>query len=402
MDNEQVNEKTDLSAGDPVEKLLQEKKPASSGRGLAVFAVLVALAAGATSGWQWWQTYNADQSGAALATSLAGLERKQQALEQSIGSLGERLDAGGQQVDAADFSRLQQQTRSLAGQVQEMQRQSAGQQATEAALQGSLRSLEQRLSATESGLASLAANSQNSAVDLAIEEIDFLLHAANERLQLFADPQAADAALQAADVQLEALKDPMYLSVRQRIADARGALAAVPEVDRVKLSARLSSLQRDIDSLAFQGDDRKPAPARAPAEGWWQSFKRTLASLVTVRRRVPGERSWLAIADREYLRQGLWLQLESARLALMRRDAAAYTASLQRVSSTLEQFFEPGNGGVRAMQDGVAALQRIDIAPAMPDISAPWLQLRQLRDSRRLLRSAPPPASDGGEGDGEA
>ena len=66
-----------------------------------------------------------------------------------------------------------------------------------------------------------------------IAEIDFLLRVANERLQLFSDPLAADLALQAADVQIEALDDPMYLSVRQRIASSRQALAAVPRIDRV-------------------------------------------------------------------------------------------------------------------------------------------------------------------------
>jgi hypothetical protein len=38
----------------------------------------------------------------------------------------------------------------------------------------------------------------------------------------------------------------------------------------------------------------------------------------------------------------------------------------------------------------VSALKQVDIAPQMPDISAPWTKLRQLRDSRRLLQSATP------------
>ena len=46
-----------------------------------------------------------------------------------------------------------------------------------------------------------------------------------------------------------------------------------------------------------------------------------LSSLVTVRRRVRLKTSrLLSLDDMDYLRQGLWLQLESARLALMRND----------------------------------------------------------------------------------
>jgi uroporphyrin-3 C-methyltransferase len=98
----------------------------------------------------------------------------------------------------------------------------------------------------------------------------------------------------------------------------------------------------------------------------------------------------LSLDDKDYLRQGLWLQLESARLALMRNDTSVYSGSLDRVNDTVEQFFQNGSSGVQALLLEVAALKQVNIAPEMPDISAPWTQLRQLRDSRRLLQSASP------------
>jgi len=110
---------------------------------------------------------------------------------------------------------------------------------------------------------------------------------------------------------------------------------------------------------------------------------------VTVRRRVSEEESLLSLEDKDYLRQGLWLQLESARLALMRNDAGVYASSLDRVEGTLEQFFKHGSPPVQALLNDVAAMKQLEIAPEMPNISAPWTQLRQLRDSRRLLQSAP-------------
>lgn len=98
----------------------------------------------------------------------------------------------------------------------------------------------------------------------------------------------------------------------------------------------------------------------------------------------------LSLDDKDYLRQGLWLQFESARLALMRNDDEVYAASLNRVDDTVEQFFQNGSSQVQAMLLETAGLKQVNIAPAMPDISAPWTQLRQLRDSRRLLQSATP------------
>ena len=272
-----------------------------------------------------------------------------------------------------------------------MQGQFGEDQASISAMQGSVRSLEQRLSATESGLISVAASSQNSSVELNIAEIDFLLRTASQRLSLFSDPAAADLALLAADIQLEALNDPMFLSVRQRIATARQTLAALPVIDHVQITAQITDLQSKIPGLPFRGEPEPQDQAELPDDvGWWASFKHTMSSLVTVRRRVPEDQSLLSLEDKDYLRQGLWLQLESARLALMRSDASGWNGSLDRLSDTVEQFFQNDSSGVQALLIEITALKQVNIAPQMPDISAPWAKLRQLRDSRRLLQSTTP------------
>ena len=52
MEDKQLNDKIEDSLADPVERLLQEKKPASNGKVLALLALLLALVAVAASGWQ--------------------------------------------------------------------------------------------------------------------------------------------------------------------------------------------------------------------------------------------------------------------------------------------------------------------------------------------------------------
>jgi len=395
MDKQHVNDKIDQGKTDPLDRLLQDKKSGSSGKGLAVLALLLALAAGAASGWQWWQAYSAGRSAGMLQGSVSKLQAEQQRLAQVVDGLKHEFDATATAVKPADFSRLRGRFQVLAGQLDALQGQLAATQASSTAIQGSVRSLEQRQSATETSLASVAAKSQNTDVELEIAEIDYLLRVANERLQLFADPLAADLALQAADVQLEALKDPLFLSVRQRIADARSALAAVPLVDRVQIAAQLAALQTKIPGLLFPDEAVSRVQVELPADaGWWENFKQTLASLVTIKRRVPDEPALLTIGDKDYLRQGLWLQLESARLAVMRHDSGAYRAALAGVSDAVRQFFQNETTAVTALQRELETLRNVTIEPEMPDISAPWLQLRQLRDSRRLLQSAAPIATE--------
>ena len=391
MDSEQLNNEIDEVTTDPVDRLLQVKKPKSSGIAIAILALLVALAAVSATGWQWWQTRMTDPNEAMQKASLTRLQDDQQQLAKSVAAFNNQLAAVKPHVAADELSRRLERLKAVELQMTDLQGQSGEDQASISAMQGSVRSLEQRLSATEAGLVNVAANNQNSGVELDIAEIDFLLRTASERLQLFSDPFAADLALQAADVQIEALNDPMFLSVRQRIATARQALALVPVIDRVKLTARITDLQSKVSSLPFRGElEAQPEPELPADAGWWESFKQTMSSLVTVKRRAPEDQSLLILDDKDYLRQGLWLQLESARLALMRNDTSVYAGSLERVNDTVAQFFQSGSIEVQALLLDITTMKEVNIAPEMPDISAPWTQLRQLRDSRRLLQSATP------------
>lgn len=392
MERKQLNHEIDKLANDPaMDRLLQEKKTASSGTAIAILALLVAMAAVSATSWQWWQTRQADTDALSQKDTITRLQESQQQIASSVASFEERLGAANALVNVDELSRRDERLKTVETRLADLQGQTGQDQASISAMQGSVRSLEQRLSTAESGLVSVAAASQNSSIALDLAEIDFLLRTANERLQLFADPSAADLALQAADVQIEALNDPTFLSVRQRIATARQALALVPAIDRVQLAARITDLQSKLPGLRFRGESETPPETQLPDDaGWWQSFKHTLSSLVTVRRRVADDQSLLSLEDKDYLRQGLWLQFESARLALMRNDNDIYIASLDRVNTTVEQFFQNGSSEVQAMLLGITDLKQVNISPEMPDISGPWTQLRQLRDSRRLLQSATP------------
>ncbi len=391
MEKTQVNDETNAAADDVVEQHLAAKKPASSGRGIAMLALLLALAASGWSAWQWWQQRTAGPVVQVQHEAIQKLQLAQQDFTSALAAYETRLSAAGTPVDPLEFSRLGERFKVFQTQLETARSVTAEQQATVGTLQGATRSLEQRASVLESGLITLAARSQNSSAELDLAEIDFLLRTASERLQLFADPEAAELALQAADVQIEALNDPMFLSVRQGIAVARQALATVPRVDHLQLSAQLSAMQTEIPALPFYGEVAPLPESELPVDaGWWQSLKQTLSSLVTVRRQVADGPPLLSLDDKDYLRQGLWLQLESARLALMRSDAGAYTSSLARVSATVTQFFQPGSASVEALAVQLTQLRQVNIAAEMPDISASWRQLRQLRDSRRLLNSATP------------
>lgn len=182
MEREQLNEEIDSLTTDPVDRLLQEKKPASSGTVIAILALLVALAVASASAWQWWQTRQADPAEVTRKETLTRLQESQQQLAGSVASFEERLGATQPSIDPAEQLRRDGRLKTVENQLAGLQGQTGEDQASINAIQGSVRSLEQRLSATESGLVTVAAASQNSSVTLDIAEIDFLLRASSERL----------------------------------------------------------------------------------------------------------------------------------------------------------------------------------------------------------------------------
>lgn len=88
-----------------------------------------------------------------------------------------------------------------------------------------------------------------------------------------------------------------------------------------------------------------------------------------------------------YLERHLRLALDRAQLAALRRDQQIYVASLAAASDALAAFVDPTRAAAAALADELDALQGLDLAKPMPDISR---SLAKLRDIRR--RTSPDPA----------
>jgi uroporphyrin-3 C-methyltransferase len=335
------------------------------------------------------QVARVEASDGALSTRLSALQGELGALA-AAGS-GEAL-AELQRGAAAERARLEDVERSLAEQL-----------ALARSLQAATAALHERLLAAEVALARQSARDLDAAEELDLAEVDYLLRLASERLQLFADPAAADRALEVADLHLAAIDNPAYFGVRQKIAATRQDLAQVTVPDHPRMAAELDGIQGAIAAWPFAGASEPAAPSGAGAEvGWWDKLKRTLASLVTVRRNVPDEAA-LSLEDQDYVRQRVWLQLEIAQLSLMRRDQQAFRAALARAQNSLATWFDPDDAAVQSAGQSIAGLAAQEIAANLPDITEPWTTLRLIRASARPAGAdaAEPVAKPPGEPPGE-
>jgi uroporphyrin-3 C-methyltransferase len=390
--------------------------PTRGGRALALLALLIALAALAGTAWLWWQGQTSGRTEAEQVAARVGrvdgavtdLARQVGDLDASLQSLA--ANAGSRRIDELEglASRQNEQVAQLQAALQE-------QQALSRSLQAALEGLHGRLLASEAGLSQLSARELDARGELDLAEVDYLLRLASERLQLFADVAGAEQALALADAHLAALDNPAHLGVRRAIADARSDLAGVDLPDEFAIASELDALQGELPTLPFRQARGGPEPVTEPeGGGWWEKLKSTLSSLVTVRRSAEEEGERVTLQDQDYVRQRAWLQLEVARLALMRREQAAYRDALGRVRQSVGGWLDSTDPAVRDFNTRLQALMAIELVAEWPDISEPWSALRLLSPSRPAMPApgatdaesddpAPPArASQPSVGDGEA
>ncbi|MCP3869706.1 MAG: hypothetical protein GY703_16760 [Gammaproteobacteria bacterium] len=231
----------------------------------------------------------------------------------------------------------------------------------------------------------LASNS----ADWMVVEAEYLLQIANHRLQLEKDIPTALLALKNADDRLRESGDPAWIAIREMIAGETAALKAVNQIDVAGLSSRLSGLVKQVKSLHFDIAQPSPAVPDTPEkdieaakrdrsfetlldDGW-----NALKSVLVVRHHGQPVTAMLSPEQQYFVYQNLRLQLEAARMALLRRDQALYLSSLQTTEQWIEDFFDPTDPVVRAMTEELSKLKQVEINPELPNISGSLLVLRE-------------------------
>jgi uroporphyrin-3 C-methyltransferase len=219
-------------------------------------------------------------------------------------------------------------------------------------------------------------------------EAEYLIRVANHRLRLERDITTALTALQGADGRLAATNDPIWTNAREALASEMAALRTLAKVDIIGLTANIASLTKRVDKLRLVGAQPLTPGGKALAEGvkiegisledilqqGWEGFR----SLVVIRKHDEPVTAMLPPEQRYFVYQNLRLQLEAARLAVLRADPDLYASSLQTTDEWIKEFIILEDAEAQAMLDEIAKLAKINIRPELPDISN---SLRLLRDS---------------------
>jgi uroporphyrin-III C-methyltransferase len=226
--------------------------------------------------------------------------------------------------------------------------------------------------------------------DWLVLEAEYLLQMANHRLLFERDVNTAVAALDAADTRLRETGDPAALGVRKAIAEAIQALKQVPQADLAGLSLTLSAINKELDTLPLKtpdpksrqdelqreetGDAKVSSWSDLPAAIW-----RDLKSLVVIRDHREPVQPLISPDQRFFLIENLRLQIEQARLAMLSAQGDVYKERLATAIQWIEEHFNTDSAHTQGTLDTLHQLQSATVAPALPDISAAYKAMQQLR-----------------------
>jgi len=358
------------TADQPADDATTATAPAKSrGNGVAWLAVLLSLIALAAVGYTVSQDWLAEED-TATGDALARLETRLSSANESRDELSARLAELGalDQTSKAEIDALRQE-------LDERVR--------------LLSSLPARMSTLESSVASLAGISQSSRDAWLIAEAEYYMQIANAQLQLANNPDLAALALRMADERVVQMANPALTDVRRAISNELAALDVMEKPDIAGTTMTLASLAQVVASLPLVSEARTADEAQAPADEEqsglnraWSSMKNAMSGLVRV---TPPDQAKLTLVSPDaetFLRNNLALQLQSARLALLRGEQAVFEQTLDDTSKLLSQYFDSDSAQVASTQETLVEIRSNVFASSPPDISGSLQLLRQFQALR--------------------
>lgn len=372
-------------------------KPASRGRGPAVFALLLAMAGLAGFAYLYYTVVILDP-GNRIDGRLSELQGEQALLRAEVRRLN------GEQHDALTALRAE---------------------------------LEERQRAAEMSLAETlnrpTAPQPSPEPDWKLAEVEYLLRIANHRVLMERDVETALRLLNAADDILGDLDDVALHGVRATLATEILNLEQTPSADIPGIYLRLDAVKRQLSAQtlappeyslrasvdttesesASAADDptvmpgeasaasgHSPAPGDAPPpvpeagtqagaegfpeeSGFLDAVAAELAGFVRFRRIDTGFKPPPSPTEASYLELNLRLMLEQAQLAALRYDQAVYATSLDAALEWVGTSLDQQNPLVQETVNTLAALRALDVETPLPDISGSLNELRNTRQDAR-------------------
>lgn len=367
VDTEPEQKTTDAQENTPESETsdVVAEQPANSGKTAVVLALIALLAVPALGYWSYLELQALREKQTAASTQLADeIASKNSALRNQVNKLEDELARLDDEREAQNLLLERTQTR-LSDAIKQVE---AGRSTSEA--------------------------------DWRLAEAQYLLRLANQRVLMEQRPEGALTLLRSADKVLADLDDVSLYGLRQALAQDIAKLEAVPKLDVEGTYLRLAALieqSRELPTLSLEQQRQLPDMLKeitpdAVDETLQQDIQSALGramssleSLVVIQQHDRAVEPLLSPEQGHYLRQNLQLLLEQAQLALLRQQQVIYETSLSRSIELIGRYFDAANSATQALSQALEQLNRLQVAPKMPNINGSLDKLQQhMADLTRL------------------
>lgn len=336
---------------------LQSSKPAtaSSGKGIAILALLFGLGGLGAGAWSVWHIQNTESSTLQL----------QQQQQQNLASM---------QAQISDLTKREQQLSSKIGQMPAATQLQQGRDLL-ASVQAEQQLLSQRLETV------LGASRQ----DWRLAEAEHLLRMASLRLSALHDTTSARFLLEAADHILLAQNDPAAFAAREQLAHSIAALKSSGSLDRTGLFVQLGALHQQVNQLSQLAPEFARGQGQISGDGtgrwaqWWEHISRYLRVDFNASEQV---QPLLAGQSLTHVRLALGLALEQAQWAALNGAPEVYQQALQQALSILDVHFSAKDPGFSGLRDQISALHEQKVTQQLPNLNAALTTLQAYIDTR--------------------
>jgi uroporphyrin-3 C-methyltransferase len=219
-----------------------------------------------------------------------------------------------------------------------------------------------------------------------VAETEYFLRIANSQLSLAGDVDVALSAMAIADEKLRDLADPRLTPVRARLSDERAALKALARPDSEGIVLTLGSLSRNIDKFPLAngvpvrfGDDGGPDGAESGLDRAWRVIAESLSGIISVKKSTEvAVAPIMSSADEIMLRRALDMEMQIARIAVIRSQGRLFKDSVESLIARLNRYFDPEDPAVIAALSTLDEMRETRISNDLPDISGSLSLLLEL------------------------
>ena len=214
-----------------------------------------------------------------------------------------------------------------------------------------------------------------------LAEAEYLLRIANHRVLMEQDSAGALMLLEAADQIFAELDDFALFEVRASLSDEIVALRQVRRNDLKGLYLRLESLKAQVDTLPLpQPKYIQVQQSDGVTESVWTQLIEALQGFVRVRSVQSQEalQPFLAPQEGVYLQLNLYLALEQAQLAALKRQQSVFEHSLLNVRRWVVAHADSENAQIRLLLTELDELLLLELERPLPVISGSLNRLLSL------------------------